>query len=434
MQNNHHEFGKGKEISMASINAPILSDYMNYRQFLADFYRFKRKASRGSLRAYNYAVFSAAANIKSPNYLKMIIEGKRNLSDDMIGKFGKALGFMKDQTEEFRLLVHFTQATDPAERNMYLKKLSEHRVASKLKSGEIDRKTWEKVPNWVTWIIYAMVDQEGVSFDTATLKNILRDKAREDEIETALNTLLNTGELRRDEKTGELRKGRSLIESPEDVPVALVRKLQSQLMYLGLESLYQDQPTEREFGTLTLSLTKAEFEEIKFKLRQMRKTLHKDNTISRMKSKGERVYQMNVQLFPVTNAVLGLEKEKVEKVDRVAAMMMEQTSSAPISPVASVPSIPTSSVVGSVINSALDINESATLVETSVSTVAAEVGVPAVAASSPSTSQVETAMNANKGLLPKQPVPAPEVQPVKDSRANVSSLAATAASAADLFR
>jgi hypothetical protein len=147
-----------------------------------------------------------------------------------------------------------------------------------------------------------MVDQEGVSFDTAALKKLLRNKASADEIDNALNTLLTTGELRRDEATGEIKKNRSLIESPEEIPVALVRKLQSQLMYLGLESLYQDQPTDREFGTLTLSLTKSEFEEIKFKLRQMRKALHKDNSIARMKDKGERVYQLNIQLFPVTNA------------------------------------------------------------------------------------------------------------------------------------
>lgn len=313
MQNNHPEFNKGKEISIASAKAPVLSDYMNYREFLRDFYLFKRKSSKGSLRAYNYAMFSAAANIKSPNYLKMIIEGKRNLSEDMIGKFGKALNFMKEQVEEFRLLVQFTQAMDPAERNMYLKKLSEHRVSGKLKSGEIDRKTWEKVPNWVAWIIYAMIDQEGVSFDTASLKDLLRGKASEDEIENALNTLITSGELRRDEATGELKKNRSLIESPEEIPVALVRKLQSQLMYLGLESLYQDQATEREFGTLTLSLTKSEFEEIKFKLRQMRKAMHKDNSIARMKGKGERVYQLNIQLFPVTNAVEGVEKTPVIK-------------------------------------------------------------------------------------------------------------------------
>ena len=99
-----------------------------------------------------------------------------------------------------------------------------------------------------------------------------------------------------------MKKARALIESAEDVPVALVRKLQAQLMYLGLESLYQDNATEREFGTLTLSLTKQEFDEVKFKLRQIRKQINKDNSIARMSSKGERVYQLNIQLFPVTNS------------------------------------------------------------------------------------------------------------------------------------
>ena len=380
MQNNQPEFGKGKEISMGSLVAPVLSDYMNYREYLAAFYQFKRKSSKGSLRAYNYAVFSAAANIKSPNYLKMIIEGKRNLSDDMIGKFGKALGLNKEQTEEFRLLVQFTQATDPADRNMYLKKMSEHRVAGKLKSGEIDRKSFEKVPNWVAWIIYAMVDQEGVAFDTASLKNLLRGKASDDEIENALNTLLSSGDLQRDEATGAIKKARSLTESPEDIPVALVRKLQSQLMYLGLESIYQDQPTDREFGTLTMSLTKAEFEEIKFKLRQMRKGLNKDNSIARMKSKGERVYQLNIQLFPVTNAVEGVQ-------------------AAPV------------------IQSALDV-KNGVIVETN--------------------KEVAETVAAAATVAPTPAAPAPAAQSQQPQagkeRSNVSSLAATAASAADLFR
>ncbi|HWU42689.1 MAG TPA: TIGR02147 family protein [Bdellovibrio sp.] len=382
-QNNHLEFGKGKEISMSSLTQPNLSDYMNYRQFLADFYSFKRQSSKGSLRAYNYAVFSAAANIKSPNYLKMIIEGKRNLSDDMIGKFGKALGFNKELTEEFRLLVQFTQATDPADRNMYLKKLSEHRVSAKIKTGEIDRRSFEKVPNWVAWIVYAMVDQEGVSFDTKGLKKLLRGKASEDEIETALNSLINSGDLRRDEVTGELKKARSLTDSPEEIPVALVRKLQSQLMYLGLESLYQDQPTEREFGTLTMSLTKAEFEEIKFKLRQMRKSINKDNSIARMKSKGERVYQLNIQLFPVTNAIEGV----VEK----PAMTLA-------------PSAPNLDIV---------VEEVPALAPAPV-TASASVEPSATTPSEKEASEVSvTATN---------------------KPSNVSSLAATAASAADLFR
>lgn len=295
------EFTKIKANSNSSLKAPTLSDYTDYRKYLADFYEYKRDLTKMDRRPYNYQMFSAAADIKSPNYLKMIIEGKRNLSEDMIFKFARAMGFNKEQAEEFKLLVLYCQAEDSADRNLLLKKLSEHRISSQIKNGELDKKTFDKIPNWVAWVIYAMVDQEGVQFDIFTLKKLLRGKATEDEIEAALSGLLSSGELVKDD-VGQLKKAHTLIESPEEVPVALVRKLQAQLMYLGLESLYQDAPTEREFGTQTLCLTKKEFEEVKFKLRQMRKSIYKDASIARMKEKGERVYQLNIQLFPVTDA------------------------------------------------------------------------------------------------------------------------------------
>lgn len=285
------------------ISAPNLSEYMDFRLFLSDWYLYKRELTKKDLRPYSFAMFSAAANIKSPNYLKMIIEGQRNLSEDMILKFAKALGLHKEQADEFRLLVLFGQATDPAERNFFLKELSEFRVMLKLRSGEIDKKMMDKVPGWIGWILYSMLDQEGVEFKAEKIRDLLRGKASVDEIQEAMKTLIKSGEVTQDDITGKLTKTRNLIDSPEDIPVALVRKLQSQLMYLGLESLYQDSPAEREFGSLTLSLTKSEFEELKFKLRQMRKQVNKDNSIRRMNTLGERVYQLNLQLFPVTNQV-----------------------------------------------------------------------------------------------------------------------------------
>jgi uncharacterized protein (TIGR02147 family) len=301
MQNSETQLNQKLENSTTSVNLPALSEYMDYRLFLADFYRAKKAQTRMSIRPYSYAIFSAAADIKSPNYLKMIIEGKRNLSMDMVSKFAKACSFNKAQTDEFRLLVVFNQSEDPADRNYALKQLSEYRVDQKLKQGELDRKVFEKVPNWVGWIIYALVDQQGVTFETSQLKDLLRGKASESEINEALENLIRTGELVRDPQTQQIAKGKPT-EAPEEIPSALVRKLQMQLMYLGLESLYQDNATEREFGSLTLSLTEKEFEDIKFKLRQMRKSLHKENAISRMSTKGERVYQLNLQLFPVSNA------------------------------------------------------------------------------------------------------------------------------------
>lgn len=301
MENSVNLLSQKLSNSTTSPTIPDLSEYMDYRLFLADFYHMKKTQTRTSIRPYSYAIFSAAADIKSPNYLKMIIEGKRNLSNDMIAKFARACGLNKAQSDEFKLLILFNQAEDPADRNYALKILSEYRVESKLKLGKLDRKVFEKVPNWIGWIIFAMVDQAGVDFKIPQLKELLRGKASETEINHALEALIKSGELMRDETTGEIKKGQSN-EAPEEIPSALVRKLQMQLMYLGLESLYQDSATEREFGSLTLAMTEKEFEELKFKLRQLRKTLHKDNSIARMNAKGERVYQLNLQLFPVSNA------------------------------------------------------------------------------------------------------------------------------------
>jgi hypothetical protein len=150
-------------------------------------------------------------------------------------------------------------------------------------------------------------------------------------------------------------------------------------MYLGLESLYQDQPTEREFGTLTMSLTKTEFEEIKFKLRQMRKAINKDNSIARMKTKGDRVYQLNIQLFPVTNAIDGLPAKRAAAA-AAAALNPKATS--------------------------------------------------ALASKASSQVSADSAMGAQ--VFAETTLAADELDPSKAT--NVSSLAATAASAADLFR
>ena len=307
------------------VQVPDLNSYMDYRKYLADFYAYKREMTKKDLRPYSYQMFSAAANIKSPQYLRLIIDGKRNLSDDMVGKFAKALSLNKEQSDQLKMLVQFTQATDPAERNRYLKELMEMRVSQKIKSGEIDSKTFEKIPGWVTWILYSMVDQKGVNFDPQQLKQLLGEKATLEEITESLNKLLESGELKKDELTGEIKKARPLMENADNIPVALVRKLQAELLYLGMESLFQDDPLEREFGTVTLSLTEKEFEEIKFKLRQMRKQLTKDNSIARAQAPGERIYQLNIQLFPVTKAA---EASKVKTEEKMKSLLQSLVTQA----------------------------------------------------------------------------------------------------------
>ena len=301
MLDNHTDLSESKEqlafhIANKGAKRPDLSMYTDFRDYLNDFYKFKIETSSSMVRAYSYATFSASANIKSPNYLKLIIEAKRNLSEDMIIKFARALELNKEQASELRALVLFNQAKEPLLRNQYLKVLAEIRVKAKIKNGEIEAKKYKQIPSWVSYALYALLDQQGVEFTVDVLFERLKSKATKDEIKSCLSKLEENGQIEFNEDTKVYQKIKGASKE-ETLPVALVRKLQSEFIYLGLESLFEDQTSDREFGALTMSLTKDEYQKLMFEVRHFRKKIYKDYLLKRESSKGEKLYQLNLQLF-----------------------------------------------------------------------------------------------------------------------------------------
>ncbi len=278
---------------------PVLSTYVDFRDYLKDFFEYRKKQTEGQLRPYSYSDFSAAADIKSPHYLKMIIAGDRNLSADMCKKFGRALKLDKQEQLEFDTLVFYGQEKEPLQRNQFLKQLSEIRAQNALKDGQFDQETWDKVPGWLSWVLYAMIDQENATFTPADLKRALRPQVSEKQIAQALEKLLSSGDI--EIVGGYARKKNKMISNADKIPPALIRKLQSELIYLGLESLYKDDPSVREISGFTMAMTDEEYQWVRKELRTIRKELQTKLMMAREKKQGTKVYQVNIQLFPLTN-------------------------------------------------------------------------------------------------------------------------------------
>ena len=239
------------------------------------------------------------ADLRSPNYLKLIIDGERNLSPGTARKFAKALGLDRESTEEFLLLVEYGQALDPLERNRHLRTLNEFRLKRRLKNGELPSERVEMAPRWVSWALHAVADQAGADFSVDGLRDLLIGKVSADEIRKSLQQLFDAGALNLDSETGRVKKG-IVPPNQDEIPSDVIRKIQAELMYLGMESLISGQAQEREIGTLTVCLTENEFEKLRFELRHLRKRILKDALIERERSPGDRVYQLNIQLFPLT--------------------------------------------------------------------------------------------------------------------------------------
>src|SRR5690606_4572701 len=97
--------------------------YHDYRSFLADFYDAKKRRTQG----FSYRAFSRAAGLGAPNYLKLVIDGQRNLTPTMAQRFASTCGLGREACEYFGVLVTFTQATSSDERAEAYQRLTRFR-------------------------------------------------------------------------------------------------------------------------------------------------------------------------------------------------------------------------------------------------------------------------------------------------------------------
>src|SRR3954468_24344934 len=104
---------------------PNLYAYLDYREFLKDYYQERKTASS----VFSYKSFANKAGFKTKSFLKMVIIGKKNLSEESLQKVAKALKLDAKATSYFEDLVAFNQAKSLKLRNQLLEKLLVHKVS-----------------------------------------------------------------------------------------------------------------------------------------------------------------------------------------------------------------------------------------------------------------------------------------------------------------
>jgi hypothetical protein len=158
-------------------------NYVNYRRFLKDYYQ-QAKAEK---KYFSYRYFSRRAGINSPNFLKVVIEGKRNLPSKTIDKFANALGLNRNETMFFRRLVVFNQAKTASEKQESYIILRE--IANQLRQNSKSADFSESFEKWYTNVVRELMadatqrseshsDETGNGGELIYTKNIRRTMPR----------------------------------------------------------------------------------------------------------------------------------------------------------------------------------------------------------------------------------------------------------------
>src|SRR5688572_29484677 len=109
--------------------------YRDYRSFLREYYERNKQRSGG----YSLRAFSRGTGLRSPNYLKLVMDGDRNLTPSMALRFAEGCGLTGEAVEYFCELVAFNQARLARERELHyerLKRFSRFRKVHKLDAAQ----------------------------------------------------------------------------------------------------------------------------------------------------------------------------------------------------------------------------------------------------------------------------------------------------------
>jgi len=230
---------------------PDVLQYSNYRTYLADYYEFKKAHSP----IFSHRYFAQKAGVSSPNYLKLVMDGKRNLTKKSLMKFVTALGLKGLRAEFFENLVFFNQAEALAERNTYYGDILRARAKAGLR--KMDEEQFRLFSNWRHIAVRELAATKGFRSDARWVAKKLGKGVTEKQAEESLQLLAALGLLKKT-ANGFMQSDINITTSDE-VRSLLVKNYHHEMIRLADAALDDMPPSSRDISSITIPIHAKDF-------------------------------------------------------------------------------------------------------------------------------------------------------------------------------
>jgi uncharacterized protein (TIGR02147 family) len=267
--------------------------YIDYRKFLSDYYNEKKQTTH----FFSYRYFSNKANIKSPVFLKQIIEGERNLTLPAIDKFIGALTLNKKEATFFRHLVQFNQSKTAFEKQEHysvmlsmMDYVNEHRLTS-------DQYVYFE--KWHNSAVRELVCLYDFADNWDLLASVVRPAITSRDAKQSVQ-LLQRLNLVKKQKNGTYAQVNTAITSGNEMISLARRTFNSSMLILARDSNETLPPDMRNISGITMGISKPCYDVLLAELAAFKERII---SIVNRDEASSRVYQFNFQLFPLSEDI-----------------------------------------------------------------------------------------------------------------------------------
>ncbi len=267
--------------------------YSDYRLFLKEYYK-ERKRSAGY---FTHRYFARLAGFSSPVFLKLVMDGKSNLSTLSVARLTKAMGLNDAEGAYFRTLVSFDQSKPLKLKKLYFEKLRSLNPDHVVKVLDADQ--YDFYNAWYNGALRELAPLCKKPSGNRGLGAMLCPPVKARNVKNALKLLTKLNLLKRKEDGGYIQSEK-LITTGSNVESLAVRELLVQMSRLATVAIETMPKEDRDISGLTVGVSRETFENIKRELESLR--LRVMAMVSNDKTVG-RVYRLNLQLFPLSKNI-----------------------------------------------------------------------------------------------------------------------------------
>jgi uncharacterized protein (TIGR02147 family) len=265
-------------------------DYLDYREFLRDFYRNQKKQRF----YFSYRYMSQKTGI-DPAHIVRIMQGKRHVSDKILDKFIKLCELNDKEARYFEALVAFNKAKSEKQVKETFERLN---ALTGIQSRKLRADQYEFYQKWYYSAVRALIAIERFKArgDFLRIASRLKPRITARQASEAVS-LLKKLNLVAVSGGGILKVTDADVTTGKEWRSLAVKAFQKETIRLSGESIDRHPRELRDVSTVTVGLSPGDLPEVREMISEFRSTIIR---FAHKNQNPDDVYQLNVQLFPLT--------------------------------------------------------------------------------------------------------------------------------------
>jgi uncharacterized protein (TIGR02147 family) len=267
-------------------------NFIDYRIFLKEYYRYQKQERKG----FSHRLMAGRLGFSSPNFLKLVMDGRRNISPESLKKIIRGFGLSKQESEYFSYLVFFAQARNSVDKNFFFGLITARRARKNIVS--VLPEQFEYFSEWYHPVVRELIEGKRNPLDYAAISRNVGNKISKARLRKSVEMLVRLGLIKIDPE-GWLRFSAPLLNTDNELNSFAIRRYHRQILAIAQQAIDEIPPLQREMSQVTIKISPHGFLRIKRRLQEFREELLQ---IASEDSGVDTVYHANFQLYPISGS------------------------------------------------------------------------------------------------------------------------------------